>query len=173
MITDIVTGDITSSENPADIVIGMNSRLQDVVGIGRPFIERITAANPVNLGSVLSFKFDDRRLLHMIICHHLGSGGWVGADMHVRFGMDYLWQQPESHARKHSIVQIGTGRVGRRDGANAASIHTAMTTSFLPVTLFIFNQREAEAAVERLRVRPSLVPLRMWHPERGEMELAA
>jgi len=171
MINDIKVGDITSPENRADIIIGMNTKLQDVTGIGLPFVKKINALHPIDLGSVLSFKFDDDRNVHMIICHRLGdNGGWKDADMHVRFGMDYLWHT-ERNGRKFSTVQIGTGRVGVRDGADPVCIRTAMATSHLPVTLFVFNPRETVAAVIELE-RP-MTAYRAWHPVHGEERLVA
>lgn len=170
MIINIEVGDITSRENHADIIIGMNSELKDVTGIGLPFVKKINALHPIDLGSVLSFKLDNDRNVHMIICHHLGKGGWKDADMHVRFGMDYLWHT-ERNGRKFSIVKVGTGRVGVRDGADPIRIHTAMATSHLPVTLFVYNPRETVAAHVALE-RP-LVAYRAWHPVLGEERIAA
>jgi hypothetical protein len=167
MIQDIVSGDITAPENPADIIIGMNSQLSDVTGIGRPFVNKLQTQHPIQLGCVLSFEFDDNRRLHMIICHHLGQGGWVGSDMHVRFGLDYLWQKPAHILRKFSIVMIGSGRVGLRDGANPAAILTAMTNSHLPVTLFLFDRKLQQDGVVALQ-KPPLRPLSVWHPNYGE-----
>jgi hypothetical protein len=172
MIVDIVEGDITAPENTADIIIGMNSLLGDVTGIGRPFVNTLKTTHPIQLGCVLSFEFDDSRQLHMIICHHIGMGGWEGSDMHVRFGLDYLWQKPEHALRKFSIVKIGSGRVGQRDGANSAAILTAMTTSFLPVTLFLFNKRLQGEGVEALK-KPPLRALCVWNPKFGEEVLLA
>ena len=170
MITDIKVGDITSPENRADIIIGMNSELHRVTGIGMPFVKNITALHPIDPGSVLSFKFDENRNVHMIICHRLGIDGWKDADKHVRFGMDYLCHT-ERNGRKFSTVQIGTGPVGIQYGADPASIRTAMATSHLPVTLFVFNPRETVAAVVELE-RP-MTAYRAWHPIHGEERLVA
>lgn len=170
MITEIISGDITSKENRADIIIGMNSQLLDVTGIGMPFVNKVKTAHPIDLGGVLSFKFDEGRHVHMIICHHLGKDGWIGAEMHVRFGLDYLWKT-ESNRRKFSIVQVGTGRIGKRDHADPVSIRTAMATSFLPVKLFIHNPLETVAAHVSLE-RP-MVAYRAWHPTMGEERLVA
>jgi hypothetical protein len=167
MITDIVYGDITSPKNPADIIIGMNNTLKDVTGIGRPYLERIAAAHPIKLGSVISFKFDseDQRKIHMLICHKLGLGGWNEADRFVRFGLDYL-DHTELNNKKFSIVNIGTGRVGKRDGARPADILTSITNSFLPLTLYIWDRPEQEAAADSIAL--PLVPYRMWNMETGE-----
>jgi hypothetical protein len=170
MIEHIRIGDITSSDNPSHIIIGMNSQLQDVLGIGMPFVDKIETAHPIKLGSVLSFKFDGTRNLHMLICHHLGRDGWVGADMHVRYGMDYLWQT-EEWGKSFSIVQIGTGRVGTRDGANAVAIRTAMATSHLPVNLYIY--RKPEGVAESNAVPVPLTAYRHFHPVYGEERLVA
>lgn len=170
MIVDIVEGDITSPDNPCDIIIGMNSQLEDVTGIGLPFVRNVKALHPIQLGSVLTYEFDGNRLVHMLICHHLGKDGWVGADMHVRFGMDYLWQQPDSFSRRFSIVQIGTGRVGKRDGANRTSIIQAMANSFLPAELYIYTPPDVVHDVVGMP-RQTLTPKRAWHPRYGEEEL--
>ncbi|MAZ56616.1 hypothetical protein CL653_02400 [bacterium] len=170
MIKDIKVGDITSPENPAHIIIGMNSQLNDVTGIGRPFANKIRTAHPIKLGSVLSFKFDATRNLHMLICHHLGKNGWAGSDMHVRYGMDYLWQT-EKHTEVFSIVAIGTGRIGVRDDADAVAIRTAMANSYLPADLFIYQK--PEMAVMHDEAPVPLHVYRHFHPIYGEERIAA
>ncbi len=170
MITNIKVGDITSPKNPAHIIIGMNSQMNDVTGIGRPFVNKIRTAHPIKLGSVISFKFDETRNLHMLICHHLGKDGWFGSDMHVRYGMDYLWQT-EAYTEAFSIVAIGTGRVGVRDGANDVAIRTAMANSYLPADLFIYQKPEKVTKHDGI-----LVPLqayRHFHPIYGEEQIVA
>lgn len=163
-------GDITSPiQNPErDIIIGMNQSLKDVRGIGRDALAGITHAFDLSLGSVITFPYDARRNLHMIICHSLGEDGWTDAEKYVRFGLDFLWQQNDN--RKYSIVQIGTGRVGRRDGADAAAIHTAIATSYLPVLQFIVKPDDVitESAVLELFPQP---PSRVWDRQQGEMQL--
>ncbi len=174
MITDIVYGDITAPENPADIIIGMNTTLRDVTGIGRPYLEKISAAYPIELGSVISFSFAENypRKVHMLICHSLGEDGWRDSDKYVRFGMDYL-EHTEPKTKQFSIVNIGTGRVGRRDGADHAAIRTGIANSFLPVSLYIWDMPKQEAAADRIPM--SLVPYRIWNMEHGEelIKLAA
>lgn len=146
MIREIVLGDITSPKNHADIIIGMNSTFTDVLGLGRRFIKRISAPHPITLGSVVSFKYDGLRQIHMLVCHEIGRGGWENSQKHVRYGLDYLWHcHPD---RKYSIVEIGNGRVGRRDGANPGKIKTAIATSFLPVTLFVFDDGRHQLRLE-------------------------
>lgn len=172
MIEGIKIGDITSpKDNPdADIIIGMNIALHDVRGIGRDAIKNITHAFDLDLGSVITFPFDENRNLHMIICHQLGMGGWDDADQYVRFGMDFLWQQRPHKRAQYSIVQIGTGRVGERYGADVPSIITAMATSHLPVTLFVPPKPVvANDALSRMMQPPS----RVWHTARGELSLVA
>ncbi|TXH01058.1 MAG: hypothetical protein E6R05_06155 [Candidatus Moraniibacteriota bacterium] len=169
MINDIVVGDITRPTNPADVIIGMNSTLSDVLGIGRPFVKKVAAIHPIVRGSVLSFKFTPERHLHMIICHDIGEGGWVGADQQVRFGMDYLWHTDGS--RRYSIVQIGTGRVGKRDGADPTAIRSAIAASFLPVNLYVYDPGAREAV--EAAVQAPLRAFRAWHPVLGEERIAA
>ncbi len=184
MIRDIKVGDITNPSNSADIIIGMNSTLSDVLGIGRPFTDKIATIHPIVRGSVLSFEFTSERNLHMIICHDIGAGGWLDADKQVRYGMDYLWHSEDTQRaeggldhlligknRRYSIVQIGTGRVGKRDGADPAAIRSAMAASFLPVDLYVYDPGAREA-VEAASVVP-LRPYRAWHPIHGEELLAA
>jgi hypothetical protein len=170
MIKDIKVGDITSPNNPAHIIIGMNSHLNDVTGIGRPFVNKITTAHPVKLGSVLSFRFDATRNLHMLVCHHLGKGGWANSDMHVRYGMDYLWQT-EKPTEDFSIVSIGTGRIGIRDGADAVAIRTAMANSYLPADLYIHFEPE-KFTVDNAN-QMILKAYRHFHPIYGEELIAA
>jgi hypothetical protein len=84
--------------------------------------------------------------------------------------MDYLWQT-EKQSRQFSIVEIGTGRIGKRDGADPISIRTAMANSYLPATLFIHNPRELEPVHEVLSL--PLVAYRSWNARQGEQLLAA
>jgi hypothetical protein len=163
MISDIVRGDITNGRH--DIIIGMNSTLADVKGIGLPFIKKIAVAHPIQLGSVLSFDYRNGRRIHMIICHHIGRGGWKGANTYVRFGMDFLWHtdRSENKKRPYGIVRIGRGRVGCRDGADHVAIHTAMADSFLPVILFHFDP-EGSPSLDNFLNQPDIHPTRVWSP---------
>ncbi len=167
MILNIIHGDITSPQNLSDIVIGMNSQLQDVTGIGLQFVRSMIPAEVIKLGTVISFDFDTNRKLHMIICHDLGKGGWNNSDRFVRFGLDYLYHL-DNEGRTYSIVQVGTGRVGKRDGANPATILTAISTSFLPLDLYIFTPPEGESVRAEL---PVLTPLTAWTHMGGEVRL--
>jgi hypothetical protein len=168
MIEDIVVGDILSLQKKADIIIGMNTELSDVLGIGKRFVAQIRKTRSIALGSVISFEYDRTRELHMLVCHELGSGGWANADKNVRYGMDYLWNKRPD--RKYSIVQIGTGRVGRRDGADHAAIRGAIASSYLRADLYVLPQDGDEipaAATGRIH----MAPVRMWDITRGEVPL--
>jgi len=167
MIRNIVYGDITDrNTNTGDIIIGMNTKLSEPSAIGRPFTRSISVINQIDRGSVLTFDFDNGRLLHMLICHKIGRGGWAQADRYVRYCLDYLWQR--HGGRLYSIVQIGKGPVGQRDGADVPAIRTAMANSFLDMDLVILPDTvEAHDAVEG----PPLTPFRVWDMERGEREI--
>ncbi len=172
MITGIETGDITSRRYKCDIIIGMNVDLADVHGIGRRVLQNYESLRgSLSLGSVITFPWDAERELHLLICHRHGKDGWVGADRHVRYGLDHLNYREGKTERGHGIVQIGTGVHGMRDGADFTSIHTAMATSFLPLTLFVHKPEEREA-VSNAQVIP-LRPSRVWSMEHGEQALAA
>lgn len=165
MIRNIIPGDITSPENRCDIIIGMNSQLQDVTGIGRRFVQDAVPQKALGLGSVITYDFDATRKLHMIICHDLGIGGWRKADKYVRFGLDYL-DHLNAACREHSIVQIGTGRIGKKDGADHTAILTAITGSHLLVDLYVYDPpkaRVANADVIELR------PVSAWSPHYGDI----
>jgi hypothetical protein len=172
MIEEIIVGDITSFENKSDIIIGMNSTLEDVTGIGLPFVREIRTVHPVGLGTVLSFRFDESgRDVHMIICHDIGFGGWEHADRYVRFGMDYLWQKSlfgGAQDAPFSIVQIGTGAIGKRDGADPAAIRKAIAESHLSVSLFVLDRADGKPAA---RVHQPLRALSAWSPLHGEEQL--
>ncbi|MEY4602394.1 MAG: hypothetical protein RL292_335 [Candidatus Parcubacteria bacterium] len=174
MIRDIKVGDITDPHNTSNIIFGMNSTLEDVNGVPSEFAKTVKlAGKPLQLGSVLNFQFDDDRMIHLIICHNIGQGGWDNSEKWVRLGMDYLWQaqQTEDHmfyCSSFSSVQIGTGEIGRRDGARPQDIRTAMATSFLNVTLFV---RDEQIAVP-VRTKWGLQPVSAWYPMRGEQKFA-
>jgi hypothetical protein len=172
VIEHIRVGDITAPIHVADIIIGMNADLDDVRGIGREFVKNVIPARALKLGSVVSFDFGDGRDLHMIICHKLGKGGWVNADRHVRFGLDYL-EHTRAIGKTYSIVQIGTGRIGIRDHADPVAILSAMATSFLPVTLFVNDLELDQMPADLGEQRPVLRPFRAWVPHEGEVALAA
>lgn len=172
MILDIVEGDILRKDNDADVIIGMNTMLEEVFGIGLRFAWQIQHNKPIPLGTVFSFKLDKMRKLHMIICHDLGENGWVSADKYLRFGMDYLWHSEA--VRKFSMVKVGTGRVGNRDGADVASIMSAIASSHLPVTMYIHDPIETIAVEARAEVPlHTLFAYRSWNPVGGEHVLAA
>jgi hypothetical protein len=138
MILNISPNDITTlnPEEPSDIVIGMNTELKELDSIVLPQQWQAEQKYPLLLGSVLSFRLDRKRNLHMIICHTLNNGGWTDADKYIRIGMDYLWFR-HGNNRDFSIVQVGAGRIGTAGGADVNKIRAAMAASFLPVTLFI------------------------------------
>jgi len=169
MIRNIISGDITDpNTHPGDIIIGMNTKLGEASAIGRPFTRTVTVVKQIDMGSVLSFEFSPGRLLHMLICHRIGRSGWVDADKYVRYCLDYLWQQHGE--RLYSIVQIGKGPVGQRDGADVSAIRTAMATSWLEMDLVIRpDSQEAHVAT----AAPPMVPFRIWDMHRGEREIRA
>ncbi len=174
MFAGFETGDITAPRNRRDIVIGMNASLMDVTGIGRPFVANLGIHVPLDLGSVLSFRYDDERDLHMLICHHIGVE-WTHADRYVRFGLDSLWYSTHTKGkdREYSIVDIGTGRIGLSAGADTMAIRSAIALSFLPVTLFTLPPSKVEVLAERAAKRPPLHAYRVISPSRGEERLAA
>ena len=70
--------------------------------------------------------------------------------------------------RLFSIVNIGTGEIGQRDGADAVALRTAITSSFLPVTLFVRAFRSPSyVPVEREPLRA----FRAWSPIQGQRSL--
>ena len=147
MIREIVVGDITAAVNRCDIIIGMNTELGEVSTLGRRVLAN-TLPPPqfIDLGTVLTFKFDQNRFIHMLICHNLCSGGWERADQFVRVGLDHLWVTRAN--RNYGIVQIGRGLVGRRDGAEPEAILTAIASSYLPVDLYVHGDETAIVALE-------------------------
>lgn len=167
MIVDIHHGDITNPRNKLDIIIGMNTSLAEASAIGRRVLINKSLTRELGLGDVVTFTFDEHRNLHMLICHYLGSGGWINADKFIRLGLDHLWQCSEAETQ-FSIVRIGTGPVGIRDGADHAAIHTAMADSWLPLHLYIREPKQVEARVVQF---PPLKALRAWSYEKGEREI--
>jgi hypothetical protein len=166
MLRDFTIGDITDPANQSDIIIGMNPKLSEASAIGRPFVKNTSVISQMKLGSVLTFRFDKKRLLHMLICHHIGRGGWKDADKYVRYSLDYLWQQ--HGGRSYSIVQIGKGPIGQRDGADISAIRTAMTTSFLEMDLYILpDYLEKRVGVSEIPI----IPFRVWDMKKGEREI--
>lgn len=173
MIERIQVGDITDGKlNPRDIIIGMNTEMLEASAIGRPFVKKVVPLKLLALGSVLTFQFDKKRKLHMIICHHHGEGGWRGAAQYVRFGMDYLWQREEDGQRNFSIVQIGHGPVGRRDGADFSKIIRAISESSLPVVLYVRNPEIGRVEIPQAKNRINLQFEQGWSPDSGLHKVA-
>lgn len=106
----------------------------------------------------------------MLICHEIGKDGWACADEYVRFGMDYLWHT--EGGRHYSAVQIGTGQVGKRDGADSTAIRSAMADSFLPIDLYVYLSTVRQV-IEATTVHPPLRAFRAWHPTHGEERITA
>lgn len=185
MIDNIRQADITLPNNPSDIIIAMNQTLSEVTGIGLSFVRQIKLSRPLVRGSVLSFEFTPARNVHVLICHKIGPNGWVDADKYVRFGMDFLWRndaallsdeggfdRPKTaQPRRYSIVEIGTGRVGRRDGADHAAIRRAMEASHLHVDLYLYKPPARDKTVSAI-VTP-LRPFQAYHPLYGMEHIAA
>jgi hypothetical protein len=150
----------------------MNGQLDDVMGIGLPFVRDSIPTRAIQLGSVITFDFDSIRRLHMLICHNLGEGGWEGSERHVRFGLDYLdyldkMERPQGSGANYSIVRIGTGRVGIRDGADPIALHRAMADSHLVTDLYVWDQPAAEARAEAQARFTPLRAVRAWSPGHG------
>jgi hypothetical protein len=170
VIKKIVVGDITDVSNQRHIILGMNNTLEDLVNrIGRPYVEKLRAdlTHPLELGSVLSFRFDDH---HLLVCHEIGHGGWHDADRYIRFGLDYLDHAENNKVDEFSIVQIGTGLIGVRDGAIYHSIHAAMTNSHLPMTLFVWDDHVVPLYKKRDELL-EMVAYAAWTPDWGRQEL--
>jgi len=163
----IKIGDITGHENEDHIIIAMNRTLSEPTPLAAPYVLKLKYGlnNPLELGSVLSFPFTGKRTLHMIVCHEIGFGGWKNADKYLRFGLDFL-DHHKNQNDEFSIVEVGTGPIGTRDGADAAALKTAIATSFLPVTLFV--KEKARSFAVAARIQPlNVVPYRIWNPNRG------
>ena len=167
MILDIHMGDITHPFNKRDIIIGMNTKLVEASAIGRRVLVDKFATRALELGDVLTFKYDQHRHLHMVICHTIGEGGWEHADRFLRFGLDYLWQR--NPQKEFSIVKVGTGSVGIRDGADPSTLHSAMASSYLPLHLFV-RPEQGEAVDRAAEIAP--VPLvALWSHSRGDVPI--
>lgn len=166
MILNISPNDITTlnPEEPSDIIVGMNTTLEELDSILLPKQWQAEQKYPLPLGSVLSFKLDRKRFLHMIICHTLQKSGWSDADKYIRIGMDYLWLRHRGN-RDFSVVQIGAGRIGSVGGADVNKIRAAMAASFLPATLFI-KDSDRPANIREISSR-QLVKPEMWTPLTG------
>jgi hypothetical protein len=166
MIIATPIGNITTlnQDEPADIIIGMNTTLEQLDSLRLPKQWQTDLKAPIALGSVLSFQLDRMRQLHMLICHHLGKDGWKDADKYVRIGMDHLWTRHKEQ-RDFSIVKIGAGRVGTAGGADVNKIRAAMAASFLSVTLVM---HEANKPVDISSIKSTqLSKPKVWSPLTG------
>lgn len=169
-IVKIYPRDIFDPRNRLDIVVGMNTTFAEASSLSLSVLEKRTLTQELELGDVITFDFNNRSMqkLHLIICSRIGSGGWKNADQYVRWGLDYLWRR-SNFTQEFSIVQIGTGQVGQRDGADAAAIHTAMALSFVPTHLYVLDEVVASVATNVIAM-PSR-PIRIWNMHRGEKKI--
>ncbi|MEI8337676.1 MAG: hypothetical protein WCF92_00840 [bacterium] len=171
MIKNILCGDVTALTNPPkDIIIGMNSELGDLSALGcQIFRDQLPRSELIDLGTVLSFRYDKERMVHAIICHHLGNGGWRNANNYVRVALDHLWLT--CGYRQFGIVQIGKGRVGIRDGANSIQITEAIASSYLHVDLYIHDD---QVAVEEQEASGRVLHfLEGWNQTKGNLVATA
>jgi hypothetical protein len=170
-----------SSKNRRHIVVGMNVDLVEPSAIPRPYVDKLRESLDcsLELGTVLSFDVKTRpemgfcQRLHAVVCHtvHRIGRGWNGADRHVRFALDYL-HYTERHTGEFSIVRIGTGPVGLRDGADHAAILTAMNNSFLPLTLYIRPEESLRPVAVEMAPLELVALASAWHPDKGRHEFA-
>lgn len=167
MIFKKVNGDILSTtDNPfGDIIIGMNTELRELSELARNFVGG-SITGPVEKGSVLTFKYDGLRRIHMIIIHDLNPKGWEDGPKYLRLGLDLLWMQSQKErggefmdGREFSIVQIGNGKVGKKYNANVFELEKAMHNSFLPLTLYTDKSTAAAAAAAVAPFNPNLLEL--------------
>lgn len=177
MILQEKHGDITYLvDNPyGDIIIAMNTELKELTRLGRRFVGG-SISGPVEKGSVLTFKYDELRRIHMIVIHDLEPNGWDGAEEYLRYGLDDLWKeaQEEDRDREFSIVQIGKGPVGRKYGADPIALRKAMEDSHLNMTLFIQDEKAPVAAAVRPKlISPSLQFMRISVPTQRRIPVAA
>ncbi len=165
MIFEKINGDILSTtDNPFGyIIIGMNTDLRELTPLARNFVGG-SITGPVEKGSVMTFKYDGLRRIHMIIIHDLNPKGWEEAPKYLRLGLDILWMQSQKErggefmdGRGFNIVQIGNGKIGKKYNANVYELERAMQESFLPLTLFKNNTTADAVAVTP--INPELLEL--------------
>jgi len=162
MIYTTVSGDIAASSNGDDIIVPCSTDLTELRLFGRMIDVQDTPILVRLRGSILTFSFDDRRLLHLIICYSQGDTS-ESAYYFLRFGLDCLSQNSRSACRKHSIGGRHLGALGL---AYASSLYRAVSDSFLHVQLFA-----SSTSAEEL-VMPSGPPLRFmygWSVNKGLM----
>ena len=168
-IVSVHDGSVTAPENNRDIIVGISTRLPRFI-FGRPVLIGESITRERKLGEVISFRFDDQRCLHAIVCRRPGAGGWEKADEHVRVALDCLPRRGWVATRSLSIVYIGNSPTGRRQGADATAIYLAMAKSFSP--LHIFWEGEAQVRMRaRDRDGPILKPFLLWHSSTGERNI--
>lgn len=169
MIIGHQVGDIAAPQNHRDIIIAMNTSLAEPSKLSKSFVsDKYLTDGELELGTVLTYTFSGKgkneRLLHMVICHRIGVGGWQDTEKYLRFGLDYLWFTARN--RKYSIVTIGEGRVGLRDGANIAAISRAIADSNLQMVQFQQGDAETVLALAIQKARPVMA----WVPQFGQVE---
>lgn len=155
MIVNRKFGDILSmDDNPfGDIIIAMNTDLQQLSALARNFVGG-SINGPIEKGTVLTFKNDGIRRIHMIVVHDLCVNGWKDSHKYLRIGLDLLWMGGRQDmlkkevVRMFSIVQIGNGKVGRKYDADTKVLEQAMEDSFLALTLFKDKSTSVGAVLE-------------------------
>jgi len=160
-IAGVCDGDITAPDNERDIIVGISTQIPESI-----FGRRVSGRENFRerqLGDVITFKFDEKRLLHAIVCRSSGVGGWAAADEHIRVAIDCLRQRGRTAL---STVYIGRSKSGTREGADVVAIYQAMKES-LP-RLYIFWESEELVFVEEGENLPILKPFLLWNAGTGE-----
>ena len=162
-ITDIVSGDIFDKKyKNNDIIIGMNPEFKNLSDLAIQALN-ITEGNKINandcdldfLGTVVTFESEDtKRRVHMILCHT--PEDWNDADKYIKQGMNSIFYTQDemgnlsggNHAkRSYSIVKIGTGPEGIKNGADFSKIVEGMASSDLPVTMFVLPENQKALSI--------------------------
>lgn len=130
----------------------MNTTLEDLTLLGSEYAGSLSKklTHPIELGSVLSFDMNGGgRMLHMLICHHIGYQGWREAPRFIKFCLNKIEQDKRLYGTTgkmgFSIVHIGNGPIGTRDGSDPEENLRAIKESRLPVTLY----RRPRVSLER------------------------
>ena len=165
MIIDIVEGDIMA-QHDKHIIFGINQELEEPNQSIKRYIDDIRKkfGKRLALGSYIEFRLNRiyEQKLYLVVCHNIGTGGWLNADKHVRFAFDSIYYNTVG---EYATVRIGNGFVGKRDGADDSSILTSIQTSFLPVRLYHTKERA------HYNQQFELIPMQIWTPKSGHEQL--
>jgi hypothetical protein len=136
MIQNVVRGDILLSGRK-HILFGVNTEGYNDAGfagmIARRYLPQIANTGPMNLGDKLEFEAEGKTF-HALVCHSLGVDGWTNAPRVIEETLNRI-QLPAGEML--ASIAMGSGLIGKMQGADPIEILGALHRSKPPIELYV------------------------------------